>query len=208
MTEAQENELADMITDVAISYANGHATDFRIAAKAAVAFVTDAMHAEATDSGIADGELIANLMEMVRSAGALAPNGKLDMSIDARLADAESDVDRLHKDKMDLWFQVRGYESAGYKLLPTVPTKEMKIAGDNAGFWCGDKWAAMVAVAPSPIDAHMAASQEIQGGEYAAALGKCLNAVNHAITITQARKAVKALLDEAKSAAQTNEDAK
>jgi hypothetical protein len=40
MTEAQENELADMITDVAISYANGHATDFRIAAKAAIAFVT------------------------------------------------------------------------------------------------------------------------------------------------------------------------
>lgn len=41
MTEAQENELADMITDVAISYANGHPTDFRIAAKAAVAFVRD-----------------------------------------------------------------------------------------------------------------------------------------------------------------------
>jgi hypothetical protein len=39
MTEAQENELADMITDVAISYANGHPTDFRIAAKAAIAFV-------------------------------------------------------------------------------------------------------------------------------------------------------------------------
>jgi hypothetical protein len=42
MTEAQENELAGMITDVAISYANGHATDFRIAAKAAIAFVNDA----------------------------------------------------------------------------------------------------------------------------------------------------------------------
>lgn len=42
MTEAQENELAGMITDVAIDYANGHAVDFRIAAKAAVAFVTDA----------------------------------------------------------------------------------------------------------------------------------------------------------------------
>lgn len=46
MTEAQENELAGMITDVAISYANGHATDFRIAAKAAVAFVTDAQLAD------------------------------------------------------------------------------------------------------------------------------------------------------------------
>lgn len=41
MTEAQENELAGMITDVAIDYANGHAVDFRIAAKAAIAFVNE-----------------------------------------------------------------------------------------------------------------------------------------------------------------------
>jgi len=39
---------------------------------------------------------------------------------------------------------------AGYKLVPVEPTVEMKIAGDNAGFWCGDKWRAMIAAAPQP----------------------------------------------------------
>jgi hypothetical protein len=34
---------------------------------------------------------------------------KLDMSLEARLADAEADVARLHKDKMDLWMQLHGY---------------------------------------------------------------------------------------------------
>jgi hypothetical protein len=42
---------------------------------------------------------------------------------------------------------------AGYALVPIEPTKEMKIAGDNAGFWCGDKYKAMLSAAPTaPID--------------------------------------------------------
>lgn len=44
----------------------------------------------------------------------------LDMSLETRLADAEANVLRLHKEKMDLWFQVLGYESAGWKLLPVT----------------------------------------------------------------------------------------
>jgi hypothetical protein len=36
----------------------------------------------------------------------------LDMSLEARLADAEADVARLHKDKMDPWMQVHGYAPA------------------------------------------------------------------------------------------------
>jgi hypothetical protein len=38
----------------------------------------------------------------------------------------------------------------GYALVPIEPTTEMKIAGDNAGFWCGDKYRAMIAAAPIP----------------------------------------------------------
>jgi hypothetical protein len=63
MTEAQENELADMITDAAISYANGHATDFRIAAKAAVAFVTAATRAGA---GVVPADVCAALARMCK----------------------------------------------------------------------------------------------------------------------------------------------
>jgi SpoVK/Ycf46/Vps4 family AAA+-type ATPase len=39
----------------------------------------------------------------------------------------------------------------GWKLVPVEPTREMKIAGDNAGFWCGDKYAAMLAASPQPV---------------------------------------------------------
>jgi hypothetical protein len=42
VTESQLNELVDMIADVAMSYANGGGADFRVAAKAAVAFVVAA----------------------------------------------------------------------------------------------------------------------------------------------------------------------
>lgn len=174
MTEAQENELADMITDVAISYANGHATDFRIAAKAAIAFVLEAgpntiRNAEryraicehtAVIDGSVEGCTVITMFDDCHGAALcdaidasvdrLAPSDTLDMSIHARLADAESDVLRLHKEKMDLWLQVHGYESAGWKLVPAIPTTEMKIAGDNAGFWCGDKYDAMLRAAPKP----------------------------------------------------------
>lgn len=37
---------------------------------------------------------------------------------------------------------------AGFVLVPMEPTVEMKIAGDNAGFWCADKYRAMLAAAP------------------------------------------------------------
>ena len=40
----------------------------------------------------------------------------------------------------------------GWKLVPVKPTLEMKIAGDNAGFWCGDKYAAMLAASPQPVE--------------------------------------------------------
>lgn len=36
----------------------------------------------------------------------------------------------------------------GWKLVPMEPTVAMKIAGDNAGWWCADKYRAMLAVAP------------------------------------------------------------
>lgn len=45
----------------------------------------------------------------------------------------------------------------GWKLVPIEPTAEMKIAGDNAGFWCGDKWRAMLAAAPQPASEQQAA---------------------------------------------------
>ena len=32
----------------------------------------------------------------------------------------------------------------GMALVPLEPTNAMKVAGDNAGFWCADKWRAMV----------------------------------------------------------------
>jgi hypothetical protein len=38
---------------------------------------------------------------------------------------------------------------AGWKLVPVEPTEAMKIAGDNAGFWCGDKYRAMLAASPA-----------------------------------------------------------
>jgi len=44
----------------------------------------------------------------------------------------------------------------GWKLVPVEPTVEMKIAGDNAGFWCGDKWRAMLAAAPQPASEQQA----------------------------------------------------
>ncbi len=39
----------------------------------------------------------------------------------------------------------------GWKVVPLEPTAEMKIAGDNAGWWCADKYRAMVNAAPEPI---------------------------------------------------------
>lgn len=36
----------------------------------------------------------------------------------------------------------------GWVVVPLEPTVEMKIAGDNAGFWCADKYRAMIAAAP------------------------------------------------------------
>lgn len=41
-------------------------------------------------------------------------------------------------------------DSSGWALVPIEPTSEMKIAGDHAGWWCGDKYRAMVAAAPKP----------------------------------------------------------
>lgn len=38
----------------------------------------------------------------------------------------------------------------GWKLVPLEPTVEMKVAGDNAGWWCADKYRAMLAAAPAP----------------------------------------------------------
>ncbi len=37
-------------------------------------------------------------------------------------------------------------------LVPIEPNVAMKIAGDNAGFWCGDKWKAMIEAAPKPSE--------------------------------------------------------
>jgi hypothetical protein len=37
---------------------------------------------------------------------------------------------------------------AGWKLVPVEPTVEQKIAGDNAGWWCADKYRAMIDAAP------------------------------------------------------------
>lgn len=39
----------------------------------------------------------------------------------------------------------------GWKLVPVEPTVEMKVAGDNAGWWCADKYRAMLAAAPDLI---------------------------------------------------------
>lgn len=36
----------------------------------------------------------------------------------------------------------------GWKAMQREPTEKMKIAGDNAGFWCGDKFRAMWDEAP------------------------------------------------------------
>lgn len=36
----------------------------------------------------------------------------------------------------------------GFVLVPVEPTEAMKIAGDNAGFWCADKYRAMLAARP------------------------------------------------------------
>lgn len=41
----------------------------------------------------------------------------------------------------------------GWKLVPLEPTVEMKVAGDNAGWWCADKYRAMIAAAPQPSPA-------------------------------------------------------
>lgn len=41
----------------------------------------------------------------------------------------------------------------GWVMAPVEPTPEMKIAGDNAGFWCADKYRAMLAAAPQQQDA-------------------------------------------------------
>lgn len=37
----------------------------------------------------------------------------------------------------------------GWKLVPAEPTEAMKIARDHAGFWCGDKYRAMLDAAPT-----------------------------------------------------------
>lgn len=42
-----------------------------------------------------------------------------------------------------------GAAQEGWRLVPVEPTPDMKIAGDNAGFWCADKWRAMIDAAPS-----------------------------------------------------------
>jgi hypothetical protein len=42
------------------------------------------------------------------------------------------------------------YDETKWKLVPIEPTVEMKIAGDNAGWWCADKYRAMIALAPLP----------------------------------------------------------
>lgn len=39
---------------------------------------------------------------------------------------------------------------AGWKLVPIEATERMKILGDHAGWWCGDKYRAMVDAAPEP----------------------------------------------------------
>jgi hypothetical protein len=69
---------------------------------------------------------------------------------------------------------------AGYKLVPVEPTVEMKIAGDNAGFWCGDKWRAMLAAAPQP------ASEAIEEG-CTPEDAKMLRAANHSLADENAR---------------------
>jgi len=40
------------------------------------------------------------------------------------------------------------YDDSLYCLVPLEPTVAMKIAGDNAGFWCGDKYKSMLAARP------------------------------------------------------------
>lgn len=41
------------------------------------------------------------------------------------------------------------YDNTLYQLVPKEPTVEMKIAGDNAGWWCADKYRAMLSDAPT-----------------------------------------------------------
>jgi hypothetical protein len=98
MTEAQENELAGMITDVAISYANGHAVDFRIAAKAAVAFVIDATR---TDARVVPVDVCAALARMCKP---------LDES---RLSGVTAEEDAR------CMVLISGYVLAGYSAAPT-----------------------------------------------------------------------------------------
>ena len=43
------------------------------------------------------------------------------------------------------------YDDSLYCLVPLEPTVAMKIAGDNAGFWCGDKYKAMLAASPTNV---------------------------------------------------------
>jgi len=43
------------------------------------------------------------------------------------------------------------YDDTLYCLVPLEPTVAMKIAGDNAGFWCGDKYKAMLAASPTNV---------------------------------------------------------
>ena len=49
----------------------------------------------------------------------------------------------------------------GYVLVPIEPTVEMKIAGDNAAFWCGEKWKAMLGAAPAPVSEPSPDSEQV-----------------------------------------------
>lgn len=63
---------------------------------------------------------------------------------------------------------------SGWQLVPIEPDMAMKIAGDNAGFWCADKYRAMCSAAPPPPAAAEGKGEAISAADGMEAIRKAM----------------------------------
>lgn len=90
----------------------------------------------------------ATCSEEIEAADALTTQRATIARIDGLLH--EANVERLElKQRIAALERAAAEQREGWQWVPKEPTEAMKIAGDNAGWWCADKYSAMLAAAPT-----------------------------------------------------------